>query len=644
MMKKNTKTCLMLGLAAATAVVQSGMASGAFAANYTRLNNGSFIDTAAAWKDDVNNPSLVAPGANDTLIWDSTSSTGQQFIDVDTVNGGTFAVGGIQIKDTTALVSFSGLTSTPTRTLQLGAGGIDMSLATQNLTIGVNAYNMGMSFAADQVWDVASGRTLAIYQTTNVAASSYKLTKTGAGILQFNSSSGHTGGIFIEGGSVQLVGAGPSSDRFVTSSNLTLGSASATGNLSLRDVSQTFAGLYTSGQGGSITGGSGSGNGGVLTVNIAANTTNTFDGTIGSTVANDARMSMVKTGAGLLNLTGTVLPNRGVTISNGVLRAGATTVQLYANGTTSTAGARLLLNGGVLELGATGTDFDRILTSTATANGVQFAGDGGFSAYGGPRTAKIRSTSTNSAAITLNWNTTANFLTTGSRLLLGSPYANNTVTFVNNINLNGAERTVHVVRGTDLNIPADGVLSGVLSGTDGALVKTGNGILQLTNTNTYTGATRVSEGTLWLGSTGTVGNSPAFDVAAGAVLTKTGDLALPASTTLAVGSASSGLVSATGELGFNGSAVFAITGTYGSGGTWDLFDFATQSTDFASVALSGSYTGSLSKTGQLWTGTVGLQDWSFNEANGVLTVAAVPEPASLALVGLAGLGLLRRRR
>ena len=67
----------------------------------------------------------------------------------------------------------------------------------------------------------------------------------------------------------------------------------------------------------------------------------------------------------------------------------------------------------------------------------------------------------------------------------------------------------------------------------------------------------------------------------------------------------------------------------------------------ASVGLAGSVGGSLSRTGEVWNGSSGAFTFAFNEADGVLTVTAVPEPSAFAaLAGLLGLGFAacRRRR
>jgi autotransporter-associated beta strand protein len=121
---------------------------------------------------------------------------------------------------------------------------------------------------------------------------------------------------------------------------------------------------------------------------------------------------------------------------------------------------------------------------------VQFTGNGGFSAYGANRAVNLGG---NSSQVVWGQNS---FVPTDSTLCLSSDYSNATIDFQNPIDLGTSARTVNVANGTAV---VDAKLSGILSGS-GALWKTGNGTLELTAANAYTGQTLVQQGILRLGS------------------------------------------------------------------------------------------------------------------------------------------------
>jgi outer membrane autotransporter protein len=103
--------------------------------------------------------------------------------------------------------------------------------------------------------------------------------------------------------------------------------------------------------------------------------------------------------------------------------------------------------------------------------------------------------------------------------------------------------------------------SGPISGA-GSLAKTGAGVLTLSGTNTYTGATSVAAGTLRAGAANTLSSASAFTVATGATL----DLAGNSQTIASM--ANSGTVSLLGTVPGN---TLTVTGPWvGNGGTLRL--------------------------------------------------------------------------
>jgi len=191
----------------------------------------------------------------------------------------------------------------------------------------------------------------------------------------------------------------------------------------------------------------------------------------------------VKLGPGLVVLSNTGNQRNAWTkateLRGGVLRLGSAQALPTAS--------NLVLAGGILELGS--GNFSR---SLGVGNDqLRWAGDGGFSAFGGARSVTLGNG-------TLTWGSTANFIGNGSALLLSSRYANNVITLTNAISFGagfaGQQREVRVARGEN---NAYGVLSGTLSGGQfGGLLKTGDGLLHITGANTYRGATVIRSGAL----------------------------------------------------------------------------------------------------------------------------------------------------
>jgi autotransporter-associated beta strand protein len=159
------------------------------------------------------------------------------------------------------------------------------------------------------------------------------------------------------------------------------------------------------------------------------------------------------------------------TIRDGVLKAN------HGQGLPSA--SYLSINGGVLESTGTST-FTRALGTSGANKFAWGSSGGGFAGGYGPLTVNVGGSSA-----TLTWGTTVGTNIVGP-LKFGSTSAENTVTFTNPVNLNGAERTINVV--DNPNSGGDyAVMSGKLTGgATGGINKTGNGLLVLTGTgNSY---------------------------------------------------------------------------------------------------------------------------------------------------------------
>lgn len=185
----------------------------------------------------------------------------------------------------------------------------------------------------------------------------------------------------------------------------------------------------------------------------------------------------VKDGPGTLVLAGTNY-NAAIIVSNGALRV--TSVDNL-----SPAG-KLTLNGGVIEFNG---QFTRALGSGDGQ--VQFTNnvlDGGFSAFGGPATVNLGG----SGAMVV-WSNTLFF--NPSRLTLNAATANDTLTFLNGLDLNGVMRTVGVYSAWSSPAVIRGPITNTAS-TAAGLTKIGSGVLELTGTNYWTLPAKVAAGTL----------------------------------------------------------------------------------------------------------------------------------------------------
>src|SRR5207302_3244621 len=120
------------------------------------------------------------------------------------------------------------------------------------------------------------------------------------------------------------------------------------------------------------------------------------------------------------------------------------------------------------------------------------------------------------ATVNGNLTMTGVTLATGANTLtLGGDVATNasgtTASITGNLALASGTRTFNIADGTaatDLSITAG------ISGTGGNLLKSGAGLLVLTGTNTYSGTTTISGGTVQIGNgaaTGTLGTGAVTD-------------------------------------------------------------------------------------------------------------------------------------
>jgi fibronectin-binding autotransporter adhesin len=138
----------------------------------------------------------VVPTSSDVAQWDSTVTAANA-----TVLGADTNWAGITVISPGGTVTINA-----GNTLTLGSAGIDMSGASQNLTL-----NNRTLLGADQLWNVASGRSLTVVAGLG---GSGLLTKSGAGTLYVSAVNTNSGGISVTGGTMQTSSSGNSTDSF----------------------------------------------------------------------------------------------------------------------------------------------------------------------------------------------------------------------------------------------------------------------------------------------------------------------------------------------------------------------------------------------------------------------------------------------
>ncbi|MEN5278828.1 autotransporter outer membrane beta-barrel domain-containing protein [Brucella sp. TWI432] len=291
-----------------------------------------------------------------------------------------------------------------------------------------------------------------------------KLTKTGDGTLVLSSTaSDYTGGTQIDGGVVSV------------SANANLGAA--TGALGFNGGTLLLTDSFDNSR--AVTLGT---NGG--TIQTTAAKTNTFSGTVTGTG------KLTKTGDGTLVLAGTASDYTGGTqIDGGV-------VSVSANANLGAATGALGFDGGTLLL----TDsFDNSRTVALGANGGTIQTTAAKSnSFSGTVTGTGKLTKAGSGTLVLTGANTYNGGTEVSGGVLQIGDGHTTGSILGNV-------TVDAGAALALNRSDNVTYASLISGA-GSLHQDGAGMLILTGTNTYTGGTVISAGTLQVGDGGTAGS------------------------------------------------------------------------------------------------------------------------------------------
>lgn len=279
---------------------------------------------------------------------------------------------------------------------------------------------------------------------------------------------------------------------------------------------------------------------------------------------------LVKEGPGTLALAASNTYSGGTFVAGGVLRledANALPGGIGASGGTS---ALVLTNGGVIGLAA-GDFFRGVGTGS---DQVQWAGSGGFAAYGADRIVNL-----GGATGTVTWGS-GGFVSNDFELILATAEATHTLDFQNHIVLSGT----NLFRADQGAAAIDGRLSGDLSGS-GSFFKTGLGVIELTGSNTYSGATEVLAGDLVLGGANSLSPNTWLIISNFNVVTLGA-----ADFTNALGSDAAGTVEWTGSGGFAAHGADRFVNLGGATGqvTWGSGFFVPEAVDNSTLVLGSA--------------------------------------------------------
>jgi autotransporter-associated beta strand protein len=523
-----------LAVAASLALPRVG-----FTADVIKANNADTLGLGTSWAGGV------APTSGDVAVWNSTV-TGANTVAL----GGELSWQGIRIANPTGAVTISA-----GNTLTLGTAGIDMSAATQNLTVA-----SGLTVGTTQAWNVASGRTLTV---SGAIDGSGPLTKNGTGTLSLTSvSNAFSGGLTVNAGAITAVGGG------LGSGTVSVTAASA---FNVSGTAATFANNFSIG--------SFAGNWTLATPNTSSTVINgTISGGGASTVLFFQGGASGNTGALTLNGTntfaGTINVQRGPLILGNSSAAGTATILLDSNsppagalqlGNFTIANNLRLLSGASVGVaaGSSATISGAISTVSGTNPFIKVGGGvltlTGTNTYVGNTQVNAGVLSISTTAALPGWNTLARTsVAAGATLAVGNAIADADVTTLSTATTFAAGSFL----GYDTSA-GDRAVSTAVAGTTYGLAKVSANTLTLTGSNTYAGATAVNAGTLQIGSGGTVGTIPAtaVTIASGATL------AVNRSDAITVG----GAISGAGSLRKSGAATLTLSGTnsFAGGATWE---------------------------------------------------------------------------
>jgi autotransporter-associated beta strand protein len=359
-----------------------------------------------------------------------------------------------------------------------------------------------------------------------------------------------------------------------------------------------------------------------VTLNPGDGETITFNGTIAddsmASIANGSQA--IGQGAGLTVASGIVQFN-GVNTYTGSTRLTGGVLEAD-DGTGIHGNSNIDFAGGTLSTQGT---FDRY-TGTGS-NRVQWTGSGGFAARDDDLTVTLNKDES------ITW-ATDSFVPAGSSLIFGAEGSEHNVTFTNDVNFGGGQRTI--LHKSSEDATNEVILSGSFSNGGLILGDSGyTGIIRMTGDSTYTGDTDILAGTVELdgslqSSAVTVDNTATLNINNGGLkssssLTINGTAVFKADDEIDA-------LNGSGTIDLLSGGLTAKSGTFSGTISGEDDDYGLTKTSSGTLTLSGANTfvgptqinaGTLTLSGSLASGTVGVDsDAALNITNGGLASTA----------------------
>jgi fibronectin-binding autotransporter adhesin len=428
-----------------------------------------------------------------------------------------------------------------------GAGAINYSNTASMGTAASGNKNLILSGAN------TGNNTLAAGWNNNTGGAA-TVTKNGAGKWILSGANTYTGNTVVNAGTLQINGSYAVAGAGTTSLLLVGNGAGNNGAMIIGSGAGTvtFSGNgYLNAAAVGISGGTGALTIDGGTVNLAG-TTGTAAASlhIGVQVSGTGGTGTVTVNGGTLNVGQRILMGANNAVSNGTLTIAGGVVNVGYNGTLGYTGN----NPGSVQFGQG--------TTTVNLNG------GNLRLFG------FKSTSTTN---TINFNGGTITALGNQNFFIGNNGANDTATSAVGAITTKVQSGGAVVDTNNFNITMGSALEADAGSPGGGLTKSGAGILTLSGSNTYTGATNVNAGSLFVN--GSIASSSLTNVASGATIGGSGTIG-------ALTVSSSGFIS--GGDSVDNTSILTINGAYTQAGSYTSHIAGTGAGNFDQLNVSGA--------------------------------------------------------